>query len=154
MTVRWPQICALVALTFVAGHSGAAASAVPASRLTPGIVTGADAEAVCRRGYSASVRPRGIMWRRLKEEVYARYGLARGHRSTIDGAGRRHPAYVIDHLVPIELGGAANDVRNLWPQPVVESKQKDRAENRLHMAVCAGNMTLGEAQRAILRQWH
>jgi putative intracellular protease/amidase len=53
--------------------------------------------------------------------------------------------------VPRELGGA-DDERNLWPQPLAEARVKDRQENALHRAVCAGTVTLAAAQ-AQMRQW-
>jgi hypothetical protein len=89
----------------------------------------------------------------LRDAAYMRYGLPRGRRSTIDASGRRHPAYQIDHLVPLELGGAPDDVRNLWPQPIAEAKVKDRIEDRLHRAVCRGREPLSAAQRAIVADW-
>lgn len=57
-----------------------------------------------------------------------------------------------DHLIPRELGGA-DDVANLWPQPLVEARRKDVLENRLHTLVCAGELPLAEAQRAIRTDW-
>lgn len=76
------------------------------------------------------------------------------------GAAGKCPShqYEIDHLVSIELGGA-NDVKNLWPQPldsaaVVGFRTKDIVENRAHAAVCAGQLTLLEAQQAIAADWY
>jgi len=56
--------------------------------------------------------------------------------------------YVIDHLVPLELGGS-NDVRNLWPQPRNEARAKDRIEDELHETVCSGRIRLVDAQHRI-----
>ena len=125
----------------------------PIVALTPGAIVSEDLTRVCRAGYAGSVRPRGHFWRRLRDEAYDRYGLQRGHRSTIDAAGQRHPAYEIDHLVPLELRGAPSDLRNLWPQPLVAAMQKDRIENDLHALVCNGTMKLADAQRAIAHDW-
>ena len=61
--------------------------------------------------------------------------------------------YGIDHVVPLELGGA-NDVRNLWPQPRAEARAKDRVEDTLHEAVCiTRRIQLADAQRRIARDW-
>lgn len=60
--------------------------------------------------------------------------------------------YEFDHLIPRELGGA-DDVRNIWAQPLAEAKIKDREENRLHQAVCAGTMTLEAARAEIMQNW-
>jgi hypothetical protein len=61
--------------------------------------------------------------------------------------------YEYDHFVPLELGGATNDRRNLWPQPGGSPDPKDAVEGRLNREVCEGKMTLGHAQRAIVRNW-
>jgi hypothetical protein len=59
-------------------------------------------------------------------------------------------ALEIDHIVPLELGGA-NDIANLYPESGYHPK--DRLENRLHALVCSGAMQLRAAQRAIARNW-
>lgn len=58
-----------------------------------------------------------------------------------------------EHLVPLEIGGA-NDVRNLWPQSLGDSKRKDEVEDALRVAVCVSHtLTLASAQAAIARNW-
>jgi hypothetical protein len=125
----------------------------PDASLTPGAVVTGDIAVICRQGYATSVRPEGALWRRLKEEAYDRYGLPRGHRSRTDGYGIRHPAYEVDHLIPLELGGSPTDIRNIWPQPIEAAVKKDRVENELHDFVCNGRMSLTQAQSAIARDW-
>jgi hypothetical protein len=61
--------------------------------------------------------------------------------------------YEYDHLVPLELGGAANDPRNLWPEPGASLNPKDRVEDELNQEVCDGRLTLAQAQRAIATDW-
>ena len=39
--------------------------------------------------------------------------------------------YEYDHFVPLELGGATNDPRNLWPEPGASPNPKDTVENDL-----------------------
>jgi hypothetical protein len=78
----------------------------------------------------------------VKDKVYAEYGIPPGQRYR----------YRIDHLVPLELDGK-NSIHNLWPQLVRASRVKDRLENTLHMMVCAGQITLASAQRAIRTNW-
>lgn len=88
---------------------------------------------------------------RERDLVYTRYGLPRGHY--VDGhyVGVRK-AYVIDHLIPLELGGA-NAVTNLWPEPRSEARRKDRVEAKLHAAVCGHRLALRIAQRRIAADW-
>jgi hypothetical protein len=62
-------------------------------------------------------------------------------------------AYEIDHLVSIELGGA-EDSANLWPQPAPDFRVKDIVENKAHHAVCAGQITLQDAQQRIASDWY
>jgi hypothetical protein len=67
-------------------------------------------------------------------------------------AGQLHD-YEYDHLVPLELGGAPNDPRNLWPEPGRAPNPKDELERRLREMVCAGRLALGTAQREIASNW-
>lgn len=61
--------------------------------------------------------------------------------------------YEEDHLVPLELGGAPRDERNLWPEPGASPNPKDAEENELHHDVCAGKISLADAQSRILADW-
>jgi hypothetical protein len=64
-------------------------------------------------------------------------------------------AFEVDHLIPLELGGD-NTIENLWPEaadPRPGYHEKDRVENYLHDKVCAGEMSLPEAQRLIATDW-
>lgn len=135
------------------GDSSNRSGEFPDTSLTPGAAVTSDIAVICRQGYATSVRPEGALWRRLKEAAYDRYGLPRGHRSRTDGYGDRHPAYEVDHLVPLELGGSPTDIRNIWPQSIEAAEQKDRVENELHALVCNGRMSLTQAQSAIARDW-
>lgn len=66
----------------------------------------------------------------------------------------------LDHLVPLELGGA-DTLDNIWPQcgpadaPLEARffKRKDTVENYLAWAVKTGRMDLGTAQRGIASDW-
>jgi hypothetical protein len=126
---------------------------MPNEALTPGAVATTDVGIVCRPGYATSVRPTGALWRHLKDEAYDRYGLSQGHRSMIDAHGVRQPAYEVDHLVPLEIGGDPTDIRNLWPEPIESARVKDEVENELHEMVCSGGMPLAQAQAAIAHDW-
>ncbi len=68
-------------------------------------------------------------------------------------------AFEYDHLVPLELGGAVNDPRNLWPEPDYSSRSgyylnpKDHLERALNRLVCSGQMSLSRAQLLIAVDW-
>lgn len=115
---------------------------VPDHSLTPGAVfSGVTKEQVCVSGYSSSVRNVSSS---EKAQVYAEY-------HTVDTPGM----YEVDHLISLELGGS-NDIRNLWPEPyngTYGAHAKDMVENKLHSMVCAGQISLTDAQAAIATHW-
>jgi hypothetical protein len=78
----------------------------------------------------------------MKSEVCQRYGAR-------ECPG---PHWEIDHRISRELGGA-DDVENLWPQPITEARKKDTLENFLHRAVCTDAITLERAQEILLDDW-
>lgn len=76
-------------------------------------------------------------------------------QSVKDDVRRRYNDYnpgEIDHLISLELGGS-NDEANLWPQDGPIPNAKDTVENRLHRQVCAGQITLAQAQQKIRTDW-
>lgn len=112
--------------------------AVPDPALTPGAVRPLTTAEVCATKWGLDRRH---VTRRQRAHVFAAYA--------VPAADRRR--YVIDHLIPRELAGA-DAILNLWAQPLTGPQNahvKDREENRLHRAVCAGSVTLAEAQRAM-----
>lgn len=115
---------------------------LPDPACTPGSVRTGDLAAVCTPGSSRRARD---VSPETKRAVYRSYGIARHSRGQ----------YEIDHLVPLELGGA-NDVANLWPQAALPRPgfhEKDALENYLHDRVCGGRESLRAAQVAIARDW-
>ncbi|HYL22513.1 MAG TPA: hypothetical protein VEU74_12180 [Gemmatimonadales bacterium] len=123
-------------------HAGAGPVLLPDSAVTPGVVATSDTAVVCHRS-TTTVRH---TTQRMKNAVYAAYGIRAHHEGQ----------YEIDHLIPLELGGA-DTVANLWPQPaapVPGFHQKDWLENHLHELVCAGRLELPAAQRLIAADWY
>ena len=55
--------------------------------------------------------------------------------------------------MPLELGGATNDARNLWPEPGASPNPKDAVEDYLNREVCEHKMTLAHAQAGIAANW-
>jgi hypothetical protein len=126
---------------------GSGRFALPDARCTPGAIDPAVTQAnlfatICRSGYTRGVRP--------PESVTAVEKRASMRAYSDTGPTR---SYEYDHLVPLELGGARNDARNLWPEPGPTPNPKDALENRLREMVCAGEVGLAAAQRAIARDW-
>jgi hypothetical protein len=110
--------------------------------IDPAVTQGNLARTICRSGYSASVRPSESVTEPEKRGSLVAYG---DHKPL--------HYYEYDHLVSLELGGAPNDARNLWPEPGTSPNPKDSLENQLHRLVCAGQMKLAAAQLAIARDW-
>ncbi len=117
---------------------------LPDAACTPGaLFPSATAGQICIPGYARSVRNVPV---RERNAVFAEYDIA------------AHPpgAYEVDHHISLELGGT-NDIANLWPEPAADPSpgfhEKDTVENLLHTQVCAGKMSLNEAQREIATDW-
>jgi hypothetical protein len=63
-------------------------------------------------------------------------------------AGENTWEYELDHIVPLDLGGAPLDRRNMQLQPWGEAcnaRQKDALEVKLSRMVCAGEITLARS---------
>ena len=120
---------------------------MPDPHCTPGALNPAVTQAtihqtICRRGYSGSIRP--------STSVTGPEKLA-----SIRAYGFHQPAgsYEYDHLISLELGGAVNDSRNLWPENGASPNLKDKVEDYLHARVCDGRMLLAPAQRIVALDW-
>src|SRR2546423_13525538 len=90
---------------------------LPNPLVTPGEVRTTSKALVCRQK-TKTVRHTSAA---LKDSVYREYGFS----------GRNHPRGEIDHLVPLELGGA-DTRKNLWFQPDGQFQAKDQLENWAH----------------------
>lgn len=127
------------------------ADAYPDSSITPGAVDPRVTQAnihqtICVSGYTATVRPPVSFTEPLKIKQIAQYGFADTNVSD----------YEEDHFVPLEIGGAPADPKNLFPEHYREpygAHDKDKVENYLHRQVCDGAMTLAAAQHAIETDW-
>jgi hypothetical protein len=126
---------------------------LPDPHCTPGAVnpqvTQADiGSTICLSGWTATVRPPESVTGPEKAGSALAYGYT-GPFSTGE----------YDHLIPLELGGDPNDSANLWVEPNEDPaatsthNAKDDLEGRLRDLVCAGSLTLADAQAAIATDW-
>lgn len=76
----------------------------------------------------------------------------RGYTKTIRVRLSTRQGYQHDHFIPLELGGNPTDPNNLWFVPIDRAHKDDQEENELHREVCAGKITLREAQNEMI-QW-
>jgi hypothetical protein len=110
--------------------------------LNPAVTQGTIGSTICVEGWTETVRPAESITEQEKAASMAAYG---------ESGSLDH--YEYDHFVPLELGGATNDPRNLWPQPGASPNPKDAVENGLRQEVCAGQVSLAEAQHQIVTNW-
>ena len=104
--------------------------------LDPAVTQATIGETICVPGWTATVRPPESV---TESAAYADIGPM--------------SYYEYDHFVPLELGGAVNDPRNLWPEPGASPNPKDAVEDDLNQDVCDGQMTLAHAQRTVTTNW-
>jgi hypothetical protein len=106
---------------------------IPNAKLTPGRVAASEKD---RQGVTIA----------MEQKVFRRYHLS----------WERRAEFKIDHLIPLELGGA-DTIDNLWPQKISArpygADRKEQLTEVLLMKVRAGKMTLTQAQEEIRRDW-
>ena len=103
--------------------------------LNPQVTQATIRSTICRRGWTATIRPPVEYTNALKREQMPAYGET-GPES----------AYQEDHLISLELGGDPTDPHNLWPEPYPRAAAVDQIENRLNDEVCSGKLSLHDAQ--------
>lgn len=127
------MISLLTGFVFWAASAQAQEALLPKPKLTPGRVAKTDKE---RAGVSLA----------MEQKVFARYRLPWASRA----------AFKIDHLIPVELGGA-DTIDNLWPQSLrarpYAADRKELLAEVLRLKVARGQITLGEAQELIRNDW-
>ncbi|MFI2200397.1 hypothetical protein ACH47Z_06345 [Streptomyces sp. NPDC020192] len=116
--------------------------------LNPDVTQDTIDSTICVSGWTATVRPSSSYTTALKKKQIVEYGYT--DTSTSD--------YEEDHFVPLELGGNPTSEQNLWPEPRYDtggytSSDKDTVENKLKKAVCAGTVSLSDAQNAVETDW-
>lgn len=118
-----------------------APGALPEARLTPGAVSTLTAAELCR-----GERPSRVVTESVRRRVLRSYRMEHVAED----------AYELDALITPELGGST-DPANLWPQryraPRWNAHIKDQLEELLPRMVCAGQITLAQAQRDIASDW-
>jgi hypothetical protein len=119
---------------------------LPDPRCTPGAIrSGVSLAAICASGYSRSVRPPESFTEPLKLRQMRAYDLP-GSPSD----------YEEDHLVPLSIGGAPRDPRNLWPEPrggPNDAEQKDQLETWAARMACDRRIPLARLQRGMASDW-
>jgi hypothetical protein len=148
---------ALAALLAAAGQppvdaTPAAALAAPGADLpnvpgatNPGVTQDNIQTTICKSGWTKTIRPPASKTNKIKKALMERYHLP----GTLSD-------YELDHLISLEIGGNPIDPNNLWMEHWKDpwgARTKDALETKLKRLVCAGTVTLAEAQQAISGNW-
>jgi hypothetical protein len=107
-------------------------------RLNPKVRQSTIKKTICVKGWTKKVRPPVSYTNKLKVKQMLQYGET-GSPSD----------YEEDHFIPLELGGAPKNPKNLWPEPHSQSKISDPLETKFKKQVCKGVLTLKKARAAI-----
>jgi hypothetical protein len=116
---------------------------LPNPKITPGVLNPKVRQStikmtMCKGGWTKTIRPPVSYTNTLKTQQMMQYGEA-GSPSE----------YEEDHFIPLELGGAPKNPKNLWPEPHSQSRLSDPLETKLKRQVCKGLMKLAKARAAI-----
>jgi hypothetical protein len=144
----------IIAAAFsIAASAAFAQDSLPSPTLTPGatnpeVMQETIRQTICVPGWTQTVRPPASYTNALKRQGIRQYGYT----------DRKMADFEEDHLIPLALGGAPRDTRNLWPEPRHPSDgwtvvKKDQLEVTLQHLVCSGALSLTAAQRAISSDW-
>lgn len=129
---------------------------VPDPKCTPGGVNGSVSLDVLRdSGWRTKAVRNCASSEAQKHVAYRWYGIQKPGANS-----NENQVCELDHLVPLELGGA-DGLGNIWPQCGPDDvtlkqryfKQKDHVENYLAEEVRAGRLGLSEAQKGIAKDW-
>src|SRR5215472_6700870 len=111
--------------------------------LNPQVTAETSAATICVSHFTEGLRPGAHYVSDMKIQLGRKAGLSPEAAETM----------ILDHIVPLALGGHPRDPSNLQLQEVAESYRKDRIEKKLQCLVCAGQVTLSEARAAIATDW-
>jgi hypothetical protein len=118
-------------------------AALPDSVTNPNVTENNIDDTICVRGWTRTVRPP----REVTDEI--KQSMLRERNEPSENAR----LYELDHIIPLELGGAPSSLSNLQLQPWPEAKEKDKVENCLKREVCADHLSLEIARFAIFTNW-
>ena len=129
--MKW--LIALISLFTLAADLRAHEALLPNPKLTPGRIAQSEKD---RPGVTVA----------MEQKVFARYRLPWSRRA----------AFKIDHLIPLELGGA-DTIDNLWPQSLrarpYGPDRKELLADVLLQRIARKQITLEQAQAQISQDW-
>jgi hypothetical protein len=130
-----PITCTTLFLSVILAVASAGAEdlLLPNAKLTPGKIARREKD---QHGVSVA----------MEQKVFARYRIPWSRRAE----------FKIDHLIPLELGGA-DTIENLWPQNLRAKpygvERKELLTKCLLLRMGQGRITLAQAQTAMQEDW-
>jgi hypothetical protein len=142
-TTQSTSVTQTSATTVVTPGPGQPSVILPDKKRTPGALNprvrqSTIRKTICKSGWTTKIRPPVSYTNALKIKQMVLYEET-GSPSE----------YEEDHFIPLELGGAPRNPKNLWPEPRSQSKLSDPLENTLKRKVCRGLLQLAKARAAI-----
>jgi hypothetical protein len=142
-TTQSTSVTQTSATTVITPGPGLPSVILPDKKRTPGALKprvrqSTIKKTICKSGWTKTIRPPVSYTNTLKIKQMVLYGET-GSPSE----------YEEDHFIPLELGGAPRNPKNLWPEPRAQSKLSDPLETQLTRKVCRGLMKLAKARAAI-----
>jgi hypothetical protein len=151
------KLCAL----FLLSTNVFAVGLYPDLKLTPGEIDPKVKQdniqsTICKKGYSNRARDVSTL-----EKIFIFDLYKKAHSDWPECFPKGKQKCQSDHLIGLGIGGS-NDRTNLWPQAECNLKtekgclgaiEKDAVDTYLHSEVCAGRMTLKDAQDAVRKDW-
>lgn len=129
-------------LLMLASHGHATTTCAVPGAINPVVTQENVAETICSPGWTATVRPPEEYTEELKKKLLgARYSVF------------TMKSFELDHAVPLETGGNPTSTDNLWLESwtgPMNAHVKDRLENEMKRLVCAGKVTLKQAQACFM----
>lgn len=121
--------------------------------INPDVTQNNISSTICTSGFTKTIRPPANYTNKLKQQ-----------QLTDEKLPGKPEDYEEDHLISLELGGAPQDPRNLWPEPWESrgsklasagtgAESKDKVEDQTNKLVCSGKITLSDAQQRIAADW-
>jgi hypothetical protein len=142
-TTQSTSVTQTSATTVITPGPGQPSVILPDKKRTPGALNprvrqSTIKKTICKSRWTTKIRPPVAFTNALKIKqmvLYEETGLP--------------SEYEEDHFIPLELGGAPRNPKNLWPEPRSQSKLSDPLENKLKRKVCKGLLQLAKARAAI-----
>ena len=116
---------------------------VRAQAINPSVTQANIHETICVKSWTKTVRPSSYYTNKIKKRLMKEQGIPLADMSK----------YELDHIIPLDLGGAPRDPANMMLQPWSQADKKDGDERRMKNLVCKGTLTLENGQQYFVTQW-